>query len=87
MLLVGLPDTTRELEADMVFSPSAVVRALRAGRAATTAGDRGAINIWKDDNNNWRGEVLRFMVSVELKTFKKQAAIGPWFKRWFKRIQ
>lgn len=87
MILTGLPDTAGEVEANMVFSATRAIRALRAGRAATTAGDNGAINIWKDDKGRWRGEVMRFMVKIESRTFKTQAAIAPWFNKWFKKIQ
>lgn len=83
MRLVGLPDTKGVIEADGVSSFAAVLRALRAGHAATTAGDDGAINIWRDDNGKLRGEVMRFMITQDSQTFNNQALIAPWFRKWF----
>jgi hypothetical protein len=74
-------------EARIVRTPSAAIKALRAGLAATSAGDNGALNIWTDDTGAYRCESMKFMVTLESRVFNKQSSVVKWFKQWWARIQ
>jgi hypothetical protein len=85
--LVGLPGVSREkTEAAFVRSVTAASKELRAGNAITSAGDCGAVNVWKDDEGMWRCEFHRFMVTIDSKTFKYLAAVCEWLREWMPRM-
>lgn len=57
--LVDLPGTQSPKEYESCSSATGAIKALRKGLAATASGDRGAINLWRDDTGQLRGERFR----------------------------
>ena len=86
--LRGLPGTDgKPREAIFVRSMSGVRKALARAGAATAAGDNGAINIWQDDEGQYRGELQRYMRTMDSMVVTRQADIKPYFDRWYEAIQ
>lgn len=87
MELRELPDTDAAIECEFASSPSRALRVLRTGKAATDAGDRGAINLWYDDSGKLRGTRYVHWMQVELKTFRTQTLAAKWYKSALKKIR
>ena len=51
-----------------------------------SAGDNGAINVWKDDAGIIRGELMRYCVTVEKRTFTSYAEVEKCVSDWLERI-
>jgi len=86
-LLVDLPGTSGDKEADLFYSATAAVNSLRAGRAATAAGDNGAINVWKDDAGNYRVELMRYRSTVMSASLSTLRAVRAHVKEYLALIQ
>ena len=84
--LRGLPDTAGTKECEFFNSVSRARAILRKGLAATSAGDDGAINVWKDDNGKWQCEAMRYMVTQDSQTCDRVKDIEPWVRTWLKKI-
>jgi len=82
----GLPDTKDAVECVFARSASAALRVVRIGKAATDAGDRGAIDLWYDDNGDLRGTRCVHLAQVELKKFRTQAQAAKWYRGVLKKI-
>lgn len=78
-----------QIETECIFleKPSDIIWILRKGLAATTAGSKGAINIWKDDEGYFRCEACRHLVIVESKKYKYISMAEKWVKKWRKIIK
>jgi hypothetical protein len=77
----------KETPALYLFKPDDIEVIILNGYAATTAGSNGAINIWQDDEGQYRCEAMRHLATVEKKRYKKiQQAIG-WTNRWMQKIK
>lgn len=64
--LEGLPGIKKRIiDAYCINNTSDIEPTLQLGYACTSAGDNGAINIWKDDAGIIRGELMRYCVTVE----------------------
>lgn len=85
--LRGLQDTKGDVECVFAHSPSTAIRVVRTGKAATDAGDNGAISLWYDDNGKLRGTRCVHFMEVELKTFATQAKAAKWYKGALKKIR
>lgn len=86
MNLKGLPNTKDPIECEFAHSASAALRVLRTGKAPTDAGNRGAINLWYDDDGKLRGTRCVHLMQVELKTFRTQTAAAKWYRSALKKI-
>lgn len=87
-ILAGLPGTDGgPRDAEMFSSASAALKILRKGLAATTAGDNGAINVYRDDSNKYRCEMMRHMVSMDAQQFTTQAEVREWLRQWMLEIE
>lgn len=60
---------------------------LNDGFAATTADDNGAINVYKDDNGNIRCEIMRYMITLQEKTFENIEDAIKWVDEWLPKIK
>jgi len=86
--LINLPGIEAKcLDADLFYSSDEVEGILDDGLAATTAGDNGAINIWKDDKGYIRCEIMRYCKIVEAKRFRKMVNVLNWTDKWLPQIQ
>lgn len=52
----------------------------------TTAGDKGALNIWLDDDGFFRGEIFRYLTSQDKIATKKLVEIKAFASKWLKKI-
>lgn len=52
----------------------------------TSAGDNGAINVWKDDAGIIRGKLMRYCVTVEKRTFANYVDAEKCVSDWLERI-
>lgn len=85
--LVGLPDTSRNIDALFIDKGSDIVVILNNEYAATSAGEYGALNIWKDDNDCIRGEVYRNFNSLDAQKFDSFPQAIKWANKWLKKIK
>jgi hypothetical protein len=76
----------KHVDAEFFFSSDKVEGILNDGLAATTAGDNGAINVWKDDNGYIRCEIMRYCKLVETKRFRKMVNALNWTDKWLPQI-
>jgi hypothetical protein len=75
--LDGLPGVKRcKVDAYSINNTSDIESTIELGYACTSAGDNGAINVWKDDAGIIRGELMRYCVTVEKK--ERLPAMQKW---------
>ena len=86
MELRGLPNTAGAIECVFAESATAALRVIRDGKAASMAGDRGSMNLWRDDNNQLRGDRCFYMRQMELRTFRNASDAAKWYRRTLKKV-
>lgn len=59
---------------------SHALKALTRYRAVTTAGDIGALTVWRDDSGQLRGERYRNMGTRDAQIFRSKRAMAVWLK-------
>lgn len=85
--LDGLPEVKRrKVDAYSINNTSDIESTIELGYACTSAGDNGAINVWKDDAGIIRGELMRYCVTVEKRTFTSYAEVEKCVSDWLERI-
>ena len=85
--LDGLPGVKRrKVDAFSIYYSSDIEATIELGYACTAAGDNGAINVWKDDAGIIRGELMRYCVNVEKRTFTSNAEVVKCVSDWLERI-
>lgn len=85
--LEGLPGIKKRIiDAYCINNTSDIEPTLQLGYACTSAGDNGAINIWKDDAGIIRGELMRYCVTVEKRVFASYEEAEKCVSDWLKRI-
>ena len=62
------------------------IKLLREYGGATGASDLGAINIWKDNAGNYRGEHLKYMMVMDSTIVKTQRELKDWLREALKAI-
>lgn len=55
--------------------------------AATAAENNGAINIWIDDDGNFRCESMRFFQSLEKQIYDDINDAKTWARKWLSEIK
>ncbi len=86
-VLIGLSGTDgKARECVFVRSVSATLKVLRLRKAATMAGDSGAINVWQDDDGNYRCEFQRFMSVKDSQIFRHLVSVESWLKEWLGKL-
>jgi len=84
--LTGLSETSRDIEALFINEGADIRVILMNEYAATSAGQKGAINVWKDDNGVIRAEAMAHFRTLESKRFSKMHYAIKWTDKWLKRI-
>lgn len=85
--LKGLPGVKRsKVDAYCINNTSDIESTLELGYACTAAGDNGAINVWKDDAGIIRGELMKYCVTVEERTFASYVEVEKYVSDWLERI-
>lgn len=86
--LVGLPGLSQpETPALFIKKGSDIRVCLYNAYAATASGLSGAINIWQDDEDNYRCEAMSYGNTFETKIFKKIESAERWADKWLKKIK
>lgn len=85
--LEGLSGVKRpKVDAYFISNTGDIESTLELGYACTSAGDNGAINVWKTDAGIIRGELMRYCVAVEKRTFVSYAEAEKCVSDWLERI-
>lgn len=85
--LQGLKGTDgRKIDCMFIESGKEIEVILQNNKAATAADNNGAINVYKDDEDNIRCEVMRYCKTLEEKTFKTFAPAIKWVDKWILKI-
>lgn len=88
MQLTDLPGTDgKPREAHSFKRPAEALSRLHAGMAATTAGDRGAINVWRDDEGKTRVEVMRHYCKIAEMSGVADVQIRAFLRKWLREIK
>lgn len=86
-ILKGLSGiTVEEVECEFFTTVNDVRYILRNGKAATTAKQNGAINIWLDDENKIRCEAMRHYKVFDQAKFNSVTAAAKWIRYSLKQI-
>lgn len=82
--LEGLPGLT---EAQYARSRAAAVRAVRNGSAATSAGSRGAINIWRDERGRLHAAFYRHYSMRSHEDRLTLTGLTAWLREWWPKLE
>jgi len=85
-VLVGLPGMKGEIPCRMVWNRFGAKRVLKQGMAATAAGNKGAINIWIDNDGCYQCEAYYLGSTHASATFRTWKDVSKWLKQWFHEI-
>lgn len=75
------------LRGPMVHTVSGFRSAMVANRAVSSAGDHGAIMVWRDDSGQWRCSFMRFCTPRNEAVFSSKAAVLKWVREWLPRTK
>lgn len=56
--------------------------AMVAHRAVSSAGDHGAVMVWKDDAGQWRARFMRYQATINDAAFPDKASVLSWLRTW-----
>ena len=76
----------RKIDAYLINNTSDIEPTLELGYACTSAGDNGVINVWKTDAGIIRGELMRYCVTVEKRTFTSYSEAEKCVNDWLEKI-
>ena len=81
--LTDLPGVSdKEVECGFFQTISGCQTVLRQFKAATAAGDKGAINVWVDDDGRYRVAFCRRLIVVNTRNFATLAEVRVWLKKF-----
>ena len=85
--LTGLPGVKRKKVRAMFFGRGSVSQYLRlmpGGKTKTfcSAGPRGAVNVYLDDDGNWRCNFCRYASVLSDVVCKTKKAVREWLTKW-----
>jgi hypothetical protein len=88
MQLQGLPGLkAKKIKAEYFKKISEIETNLNKNIAVTTAGDNGAINIWKDDEGKIRCESYSFCKTLDSQIYSNISNVNNWAAKWLKEIK
>lgn len=76
----------KEMECEFIKNASDLHLVLDKQIAATSSGDNGALNIWKDDSGAIRCTSMAFCETLEAKIFDNIKDAEKWAKKWLLKI-
>lgn len=85
-MLVDLPNTKDPKECEFFRSVTKALAIIRRGLAATAAGGAGAINVWRDDSGQLRGELFVRQSLVESAVFGTVVSARRFIAQWLLKI-
>lgn len=75
-----------KVDAYHINDTSDIEPTLELGCACASAGDNGAINVWKDDAGIIRGELMRYCVTLESRSFSNYQEVEKCVSDWLELI-
>lgn len=85
-MLIGLEGVKGKIETECASSVSKMIQIFRNYGAATAAGDDGAICIWRDDRGILRGDLQRYMITMDKQEFATIKAMHEWVRTTWPKI-
>ena len=80
-MYINLPGIKRQNpEYEFFRNITNALKIVRKGLVASAAGDHGAIDFYKDDNNKYRCNLHRHRITEDTQIFKKQKDAVVWLK-------
>ena len=79
--LKGLPGMAQDIECEFFQEAHEVAAIIEKGKAATEAGENGAINVYKDDAGFICCELQVFCSQQDFKTFEHLESAMNWIER------
>ncbi len=67
-------------------SISGVMTILRKGRVCSSAGDNGAVTVWRDDAGFYRCDFSRWGRTINCQTVASKAAVRRWLADWMPKM-
>lgn len=88
MALVGLEGTSGDvIDAVFIEKSSQIKNSIfNEGKAFTSAGSNGAINIWEDDEGFVRCKAMRYFATIDYQKYSKLKDVKAWTDYWLKNI-
>lgn len=82
----GLPGTSGDVMTAEAASVADAMRCVRAGVPVGTAGDSGAITVYRDDEGRLRCDFQRYMVTLSHEITGTQKRTREWLNEWWPRM-
>lgn len=70
------------LRGPMARTVSDFRRAMVDHRAVSSAGDLGAVTVWRDDAGQWRVAFMQYRAIIDTAEFTSKAAVLAWLRIW-----
>ena len=86
VILNDLEGTGRKETKAIFINKAFQVKKITTEIAVTAAGDRGAINIWLDNDNRFRCEAMRYLKCVDTQIYSDLNKVKAWAKKWLAEI-
>jgi hypothetical protein len=86
-MLVGLSGGPKNLEAKNFTTPRQAIKIIEAGKGAWTAGENGSLTVWRDRKGILRGELGRFLRTIESAKFEDFKTLSAWLKPRLEEIR
>jgi len=86
IILNDLEGTGRKETKAIFINKAFQVKKITTEIAVTAAGDRGAINIWLDNDNHFRCEAMSYLQCVDTQIYNDLNMVKAWAKKWLAEI-
>lgn len=84
--LRGLPGVKGALAVQHVVSVEQALTRIQKRRAVTAAGDKGALNIWRDDHRVLRSNFCRFHTTLDSAVHADADDLRVWLAKWWPEL-
>jgi len=84
--LTGLEGINRKETKAVFINKASEVEKITTDIAVTSAGDKGAINIWLDNDNHFRCNAMRHLKSIDTQIYSDISKVKEWAKLWLSNI-
>jgi hypothetical protein len=85
--LVGLEGVKRnKCRSISATSVTDAMRLIRSGEKVTSAGDTGAINVWRDDTGILQCRFMQFRLTTAALSTNSMSAVHRWLKKWWTQL-
>lgn len=84
--LRDVPGVKGAMAVQHVGSISEALKRIQRRRAVTTAGDNGAINVWRDDKRVLRSQFMRYRVTLNSAEHADLESLRVWLEQWWPEL-